>query len=203
MPPSRSVAAARALALACCALAVQFWGPRAHAQATSAAPPAAQNAHALPRARSLTALLERCAQDRSPIVAMFSRAGCPYCAAIRRDQLAHLVRDAAARGVQVVEFDIADERAFVAGASPSGSTGLRSESGASDPSRPDRADVLRAAASPAALARALRIRLAPTVVFLGPDGELAKRLIGYSSPDFYGAYLDERIEQARAALAPK
>ena len=47
-------------------------------------------------------------------------------------------------------------------------------------------------------------RLAPTVVFLAPDGtELAERLIGYPSADFYGAYLEQRLEQARARLGAR
>jgi hypothetical protein len=44
------------------------------------------------------------------------------------------------------------------------------------------------------------VRVAPTVSFLSARGEVAPPLVGYSSPDFYGAYLDDRIEQARAAL---
>lgn len=39
--------------------------------------------------------------------------------------------------------------------------------------------------------------LTPTVLLLGPGGEeLAPRLVGISSKDFYGAYLDQRIETA-------
>ena len=129
----------------------------------------------LPTPRSLADALASAQREGRPLVALFSRRGCPFCEALRREQLAHLARDAAARGVLVVEFDIADERAFAEAAAPAGR-------------------------SPAALARALRIRVAPTVAFLGPQGELAQRLVGYSSPDFYAAYLDERIEQARAAI---
>jgi hypothetical protein len=44
------------------------------------------------------------------------------------------------------------------------------------------------------------VRFAPTVAFLGPDGELAERLLGYQSADFYGAYLDDRIAEAAAKL---
>jgi hypothetical protein len=43
--------------------------------------------------------------------------------------------------------------------------------------------------------------VSPTVVFLGPRGELAERLVGYPSADFYNAYLDDRIARARAAIA--
>ena len=50
-------------------------------------------------------------------------------------------------------------------------------------------------------ARSLGIRMAPTVLFLGRGGrELAPRLVGYSSPDFYGSYLDERVAAANAAV---
>ncbi|MFZ9252828.1 MAG: hypothetical protein ACO23T_11095, partial [Hylemonella sp.] len=49
--------------------------------------------------------------------------------------------------------------------------------------------------------RQWRIRLAPTVLFFGRQGnELAERLVGAYLPDFYGAYLNDRLQQARAAL---
>ena len=133
----------------------------------------------LERPGSHQALLRESARDGSVIVALFTLPGCPFCAAIRRDQLRHLAREQAARGVRVVEYDLSDATPF----------------GATDPHAP---------ASPAALAAALGIRMAPTVVFLGSDGgELAERLVGYSSPDFYGAYLEQRIEQARSRRAAR
>ena len=50
-------------------------------------------------------------------------------------------------------------------------------------------------------ARHLGIRVAPTVLFLGAGArEVAPRLVGYSSPDFYGAYLDQRLAAANAAV---
>jgi hypothetical protein len=42
--------------------------------------------------------------------------------------------------------------------------------------------------------------MAPTVLFMGPEGEIAERLVGYGSPDFYGAYLEQRIAQAHASI---
>lgn len=45
------------------------------------------------------------------------------------------------------------------------------------------------------------IDMTPTVVLLGPEGrELTRRLIGVTTPDFYGGYLDRAIEAANAAL---
>jgi thioredoxin-related protein len=146
----------------------------------------AQGGH-LPQPRSLKALLARVGRDGRPVVAMFSIDGCPWCEAIRREQLNSLLREQAERGVQVVEFNMGDGTAFddadgaVAGAGPA-------------PAR------WREAASPAALARLLGVKIAPTLVFLGPDGEVAERLVGYGSPDFFSAYLDERIDQARRAV---
>lgn len=41
----------------------------------------------------------------------------------------------------------------------------------------------------------------PTLVFLDADGkEVAERLLGYNSPDFYGAYLETAIETANKAV---
>lgn len=51
------------------------------------------------------------------------------------------------------------------------------------------------------LIRAWDVKVAPTVLFLGKDGrEIAPRLVGGSTSDFYGAYLQERIEQSIKAL---
>lgn len=52
------------------------------------------------------------------------------------------------------------------------------------------------------LIRALAIKVAPTVLFLGKDGrEVAPRLIGGSTSDFYGAYLEERIRTAQMTIS--
>ncbi|MCO5105847.1 MAG: thioredoxin fold domain-containing protein [Burkholderiaceae bacterium] len=127
------------------------------------------------------ALLRETARDGTVVVALFSLPGCPFCEAIRRDQLRHLAREQSAQRVRVVEYEITDRRPFAGPAS-----------GAPAP------------ASPAALAASLDVRLAPTVAFIGPDGkEIAERLVGYSSPDFYGAYLEQRIAQARERLGAR
>lgn len=65
------------------------------------------------RLDSLSRMLTSAGHDRIPIVALFSRAGVPGAEALRREQLVHLARNADTRGVRVVEFDIADQRAFV------------------------------------------------------------------------------------------
>lgn len=140
---------------------------------------AAGGHQSLERPASHEALLRDSARERVVVVALFSLPGCPFCEAVRRDQLRHLAREQAS--LRVVEYDLTDRSPFA----PAGRSAAAAE-------------------SPAALAAALGIRLAPTVVFLAPDGsELAERLIGYSSPDFYGAYLEQRLEQARARLGAR
>lgn len=46
-------------------------------------------------------------------------------------------------------------------------------------------------------ARRYRVVVTPTLVFLDPTGaQLAPKLVGLTTPDFYGGYIDERIEEA-------
>jgi len=54
---------------------------------------------------------------------------------------------------------------------------------------------------PPDLARAYGVFVTPTVLLLGPDGEeLAPRQLGINNEDFYGAYLDNAIAEAREKL---
>ena len=51
------------------------------------------------------------------------------------------------------------------------------------------------------LIRSWGVKVAPTVLFFGPNGvELAERLSGAYIPDFYGTYLDERIQKANSQI---
>jgi hypothetical protein len=50
--------------------------------------------------------------------------------------------------------------------------------------------------------RSMSVKVAPTVLFFGRGGtEIVERMTGGYIPDFYGAYLDERLRQAKALLA--
>ncbi len=149
--------------------------------------PAAAATPALDGTRSPQAVLA--AGDADVIVALFSLPGCPYCEVVRRNYLRHL--ESEIPGVRVVEYGIGDERAFAdAGAGARANPNMQADATRVTPSAKD-------APSPAALAKSFGIRIAPTVVFLANDAEeVAERLIGYNSPDFYGAYLDRRITSA-------
>jgi thioredoxin-related protein len=52
--------------------------------------------------------------------------------------------------------------------------------------------------------RSMNVKVAPTVLFFGRGGtEVVERMTGGYIPDFYGAYLDERLRQATLLLASK
>lgn len=126
----------------------------------------------LPRAEAWESTLQRAAKSGQVLVVLWGTPGCPWCAALRKEVMVHLWRDAARQGLQVYEFDLTDRMPLLE----------------------------QPALSPAQLAARLGIRVSPTVSFHGPAGELAERLVGYASRDFYPAYLDERLRQARNML---
>lgn len=175
----------KALQLAAAALAAAFVSTHAGTPAGPAGVP-----DAIERPASHESLLREAARDGVVIVALFSLPGCPYCEAVRRDQLRHLARGQAAQRLRVVEYELGDRRPFAGATAPP-----------DGPADAARAGTLR---TPAALAASLDIRVAPTVAFIGPDGrEIAERLVGYSSPDFYGGYLEQRIAQARGRIGAR
>jgi len=70
------------------------------------------------------------------------------------------------------------------------------------PGSGDVLDPLNERLSADAFARRYAISFFPSVLMLSMQGDaLAAPLIGISSPDFYGYYLDQAIEQALAATA--
>ena len=108
-----------------------------------------------------------------PLVVMVSLQGCPFCKVARENYLAPMHRQ---DGLPVVQVDMR---------SP-----LRLQ------------DFSGADSTHDTLVRAWHVRLAPTVLFFGRGGtEIAKRLVGAGNPDFYGAYLEERLTTARKAIA--
>jgi hypothetical protein len=106
------------------------------------------------------------------LVVLASIEGCPWCKLVRQNYLAPL----RAEGQPVVEIDTA------------GTAALQDFAGA--PTTQQR------------FAAALRLRVTPTVLFFGAGGkEVAQRLVGVPLPDFYGAYLQERLDAANRAVA--
>ena len=134
---------------------------------------AAQAAEAsLPLSASLRHELGKALTERQPLVVMVSLHGCPWCKLVRTHYLAPM---RAEKGLAVVQIDMRSNRA------------THTVDGA--PTTHD------------ALVRGWGIKLAPTLLFLGAGGqEVAERLAG-GSPDFYSGYLDQRLAQARRAVA--
>ena len=127
---------------------------------------------ALPMPGSLASALEAALVRNRALVMMVSLPGCPWCKLVRQSYLAPLL----AEGQPVIEMDMQDQRGIV-GFDGAATTAVR-------------------------LAESLRVRVAPTVLFLGRGGrELAPRLTGVTSEDFYGAYLQDRVDAANRAAS--
>ncbi len=125
----------------------------------------------LPVARALRDELAVALARDQPLVVMVSLDGCPYCKVARDHHLAPLQQ----QGLPVVQIDMR--------------------------SRAPLRDFQGAALTHDDQVRQWQIRIAPTVLFFGRGGvEVAERLVGGYLPDFYGAYLEQRLAQARRSL---
>ena len=126
----------------------------------------------LPPAVSLPEELAVALAAGSPLVVMVSLEGCPFCKIVRESFLVPMRRE---QRLPVVQVDMRSQRSVK--------------------------NFNAMAITHEALIAAWRIELAPTVLFLGPQGvEVAQRLVGGYIPDFYGAYLEQRLESGRRAV---
>lgn len=125
----------------------------------------------LPAARSLPDELREALARGQPLVLMASLDGCPFCKVVRNSFLAPLH----ATGQPIVQVDMGSTAAVL---------GFDGRTRTHD-----------------RLLREWKVTVAPTVLFFGRGGrEVAERLVGASIPDYYGAYLDQRLEAARKGL---
>lgn len=126
----------------------------------------------LPLATALPQHLEQALAKGQPLVVMVSLHGCPFCRVARDHYLLPLWREQA---LPVVQLDMRSTRP------------LRDFAGGNS--------------THDAQVGAWGVRMAPTILFFGRRGaEVAERLVGAGLPDFYGAYLEERLASARNAL---
>ena len=108
-----------------------------------------------------------------PLVMLISLPGCVYCELVRRSYLLPARRGS---DLQAWQLDVTDKTTPLIGFNGQSTTA-------------------------AAQARAWKATFTPTVLFIGSQGqELAERLVGIAVPDFYGAYLWQRLETARQTL---
>lgn len=123
----------------------------------------------LPSSDSLEQDLRRALRAKQPLVVMVSLDGCPYCHAARRSFLVPMSRQG---HLAVVQLDMRSNRAVR-----------------------DFAGQMRTQDE---LIQQWGVKVAPTLLFFGPQGvEIAERMVGGYLPDFYGAYLDERLQKAQ------
>ena len=127
---------------------------------------------ALPSSASLMDELRNALGKGNPLVVMVSLEACIFCKTVRES---HLVPMREQHGLDVVQVDMRTQQM----------------------SR----DFKGAMATHEQLIRSWGVRVAPTVLFFGPGGiEVAERLTGGYIPDFYGAYLDDRLARARTKI---
>lgn len=127
----------------------------------------------IPVPGSLKAAAQAARARREPLVVMVTLKGCAFCDVVRNNYLGPMFE----RGeVYAVQLNMLDRR-----------TALQAIDGSST--------------TPQAQARAWRARIAPTLLFLDHNGqEIAQRIEGVPLPDFYGAYLEQRIATARVVV---
>ncbi|MDM7457263.1 MAG: hypothetical protein P3W97_008460 [Tepidimonas sp.] len=128
---------------------------------------------ALPVPESLQAAARAAAARQEPLVVMVTLAGCAFCDVVRNHYLGPMLQ----RGeIHAVQIDMLDRRTPLLDLQGRTTTGYDQ-------------------------ARAWRVRVAPTVLFVDERGrELAERLEGLGVADFYGPYLEARLSSARAQL---
>lgn len=123
-------------------------------------------------ADSLSDVLAQALAKRMPLLVMVSLDGCPFCKVARNNYLGPL-RDQ--QGVPVVQVNMRTSQAIK--------------------------DWGGLITTHDQMAKGWGIKIAPTVLFFGHNGaEVAERLVGGYIPDFYGAYLDERLRVAQLAV---
>jgi thioredoxin-related protein len=126
----------------------------------------------LPVAKTLDANLKAALAREQPVIVLVSLDGCPFCKVVRENYLRSVLQE---DGITVVQVDMRK------------ATLIKDFSGH--------------ATTHEQLIKSWGIKLAPTVLFFGKDGkEVVERLVGGSNSDFYGAYLQQRIEQATALI---
>lgn len=136
--------------------------------------PAARQHPSLPVPASLRAAAQEARALRRPLVLMVTIHNCAFCDLVRTNYLGPLHRQGALHAVQI---DMLDRR-----------SALLDFQGQSSNAR--------------ALTRLWGVRIAPTLLFFDTEGrEVAQRLEGIAVPEFYGAFLEQRLDQARAAMA--
>ena len=115
-------------------------------------------------------------QQQLPILVMFSASYCSYCSIVKDEFLKPMLLSGDYTDkviIRVLEIDSGD----------------------------DIRDLDGNLVDPAVVADRYNIQLTPTLAFVGANGEeLSERMIGVTTIDFYGGYLDDAIKQSLKRL---
>jgi thioredoxin-related protein len=127
----------------------------------------------IPSSKSLQSDIANALKTAKPLLVLASLDHCQFCKIARENYLLPLMREQA---ISVVQINFGYSTPIV--------------------------DALGKRTTQAELIASLQIKTAPTILFLGKNGqELSPRLVGATTSDFYGAYLDERLRIAQAAIS--
>lgn len=134
---------------------------------------------ALEEASDFQALQKEMQEKKLPLLLAFRADYCGYCAQLEREYLEPMVKSGDyTNRILIRRFSMDKEETI---------TDFNGE-------HPDAGE----------FAHRYKASLTPTLVFLNAQGdEIAERLLGYSSPDFYGAYLENSIEAAYQSVNGK
>jgi thioredoxin-related protein len=136
----------------------------------------AQDGEGIPFVRDFQAEAQAAEERRVPLLVLFSRSDCPYCDRVLNEFLVPMQRNPEYRS-RVIMRQIG-----VGDAAP-----LR--------------DFAGKATTHERFAATHRIKLVPTIKLFDPRGrELTEPLVGLSTPDYYGGFLDQRIDEALARM---
>lgn len=114
-------------------------------------------------------------REQCVVAALYTSQHCPFCIALKREQLSPRMRADTSPCLIVVEIDPEKEKTI---RFPAGKT-----------------------MATAVWAREHKLSLFPTLIMVDAQGRsLASPLIGYSSKDFYPSYLEDQIRAAQAQM---
>lgn len=128
-------------------------------------------------ADDFAALGRAAAANRTPVMLVFTRPGCPFCARAKKDHLEPLAASPG-YGATVVLREIE---------APNDSIPLRDFDGAMT--------------THGEFARKYEVRTVPTVILVDSQGKpLTDAIVGLNLPEFYNLYLEQAIDAARLQL---
>lgn len=131
----------------------------------------------LPASALSSSLLQARKQKDRAVAVMVTAAHCPWCQLLIEEQLIPRMRSTLGPRLSVISFDLGDTRPVSLPPAPKG---------------PQLSTI-----SPLSWVQQYGYKVAPTVVMVSAAAQpLFDPLVGYSSRDFYGAYLDEAIVRA-------